>query len=149
VPTIAANVTGFAVAWHTNEQGEERSQARFFSVGALTAVQEFTPDEDAGRYGRVAWTGGEFVLANDNGTSGADLGFDVHVRRCDPSANSHVDAVGGPWNELNLRGTVPGSVSVHPDVVSAGPLLGVLWVEGDQKLGGQAGRIWIALVGHK
>jgi len=152
VPSIAANVTGFAVSWHTKDttaKNLDRSQARFFSVGSLAPVQEFTPDKDAGRYGRIAWTGGEFVMANDNVIGGATPGFDVHFRRCDPSANTHPDAAWGPWGELNVRGAVPGSLSVHPDVVNAGPMLGVLWVEGDAASSGLAGRIWLAIVSHK
>jgi len=151
VPSIAANVTGFAVGWHTKDStasGLDRAQARFFSAATLAPVQEFTPDSDAGRYGRISWTGGEFVMANDNMTGGTSPGFDVHVRRCDPSGNTHPDAVWGPWNELNLRGAVPGSQSVHPDVVNAGPILGVVWVERDEAMGGDAGRIWIAIIVH-
>jgi len=152
VPSIAANSTGFAVGWHTKDstvKGLDRAQARFFSVTSLAPVQEFTPDKDRGRYGRISWTGGEFVMANDNMTSGANPGFDVHFRRCDPSGNTHADAGWGAWNELNLRAEVPGLQSVHPDVVNTGARIGVLWVEGDNRLSGDAGRIWIAIVGHK
>lgn len=97
----------------------------------------------------MTWTGGEFVMANDNRTGGAVEGFDVHVRRLDPSGNTHVDAGWGPWAELNLRSAVRGTVSSHPDLANAGRVLGVLWVEGDPALGGQGGRIWFAAIAHK
>ena len=149
MPTIAGNASGFAVGWHVSENGLDRAQARFFSLGGLAPVQEFTPDLDAARYGHMTWTGGEFVMVNDNRTGGAVPGFDVHLRRFDPSGNTHVDAGWGPWSELNLRSTVRGAVSSHPDVANAGPMLGVLWVEGDPASACAVGRLWFATIVHK
>jgi len=149
MPTIAANTSGFAVGWHASENGLDRAQARFFSLDGLAPVQEFTPDLDSGRYGRMTWTGGEFVMVNDNliGTTGSKL--DVHFRRVDPSANTHFAAGLGPWTELNLRDSVRGTVSVHPDVANTGEVFGVSWVEGDPAAAGQVGRLWFAIVAHK
>jgi len=149
MPTIAANTSGFAVGWHASEDGLDRAQARFFSLDGLASVQEFTPDFDAARYGRMIWTGGEFVMVNDNRTGGAPEAFDVHFRRIDPSANTHFAAGLGPWAELNLRASVPGSVSAHPDVANAGAVFGVAWVEGEAPLPCLVGRLRFAIVTHK
>jgi hypothetical protein len=149
MPTIAANPSGFAVTWHASENGLDKAQARFFSFDGLASVQEFTPDLDSGRYGRMTWTGGEFVMVNDNliGATGSQL--DVHFRRVDASANTHFAAGLGPWTELNLRDRVHGTVSAHPDVANTGVVLGVAWVEGEPAAAGQVGRLWFAIVEHK
>jgi len=155
LPTIAANVSGFAVGWHANENGLDRAQARVFSMDELAPVEEFTPDFDSARYGRMIWTGGEYVMANDNDTSagaGATActsAYDVHFRRVDASGNTHLSTDRGPWTELNLRDDVEGSVSVYPDVASAGEVLGIAWIEGDPASNGQVGRLLIAIVAHK
>jgi hypothetical protein len=149
MPTIAGNPTGFAVAWHTTEKEVDRAQARFFSLDKLESVQEFIPDWDAARSGHLLWTGGEFVMANDNRTSVSTDNFDVHFRRFDPSANTHLLPVKGAWSEVNLRDSLKGSISVHPDVVSAGDRLGVIWVEADPAMGGLAGEVWFASISHR
>jgi hypothetical protein len=155
MPAIAANASGFAVGWHAIEDGLDRAQARVFSLDGLAPVQEFTPDLDAARYGRVIWTGGEFVMANDNQTGGGAgatscaNASDVHFRRVDASGNTHLSTVNGPWTELNLRDSVHGSVSAHPDVAIAGEVLGVVWVEGDPALDGRVGKLWFAIIEHK
>ena len=155
MPTIAANPSGFAVGWHVDENGLDRAQARVFSIDGLAPVQEFTPDLDAARYGRLTWTGGEFVMANDNrantitGATACANAYDVHFRRVDASGNTHLSAASGPWTELNLRANVQGSVSAHPDVANAGEVLGIAWVEGDPGTDGQRGRLWFAIIEHK
>jgi hypothetical protein len=149
MPTIAANTSGFAVGWRAREHNDIRAQSRFFSRDGLTPVQEFTPDLDAARYGRMTWTGGEFVMVNDNRTNAASSAFDVHLRRFDPSANTHFPTGFGPWAEVNLRDNVHGYVSAHPDVANNGAVLGVAWVEADPSTAGYVGRIWFAIVTHK
>jgi len=149
MPAIAANTSGFTIGWHASEDGADRAQARFFSRDGLAPVQEFTPDLDAARYGRMIWTGGEFLMVNDNRTGSAPHALDVHFRRIDPSANTHFVAGLGPWTELNLRAGVPGTVSAHPDIANAGEVLGVAWVEGEAPLPCLVGRLRFAIVTHK
>jgi len=148
MPTIAANPAGFAVGWHAVDQGRDAAKMRVFSLAGLKPVQEFTADADLGRYGRMVWTGGDFVMANDNRNISAPDAFDVHVRRVDASGNTHLAAGWGPWGELRLRDTVPGWQSTHPDVANGGDALGVMWVEGDNTVAG-VGRLWFAIVTHR
>jgi hypothetical protein len=148
MPTIATSPSGFAVTWHAIEKGLDAARVRFFSLDALTPVQEFAPDSDLGRYGRMVWTGAEFVMANDNRTAATVDAFDVHVRRIDPSGNTHLAAGWGPWNELRLRDAVHGWLSTHPDVANSGEVLGVAWVEAEETVPG-GGRLWFAIVTHK
>ena len=155
MPTIAANASGFAVGWRVDENGLDRAQARVFSVDGLAPVQEFTPDLDAARSGRLTWTGGEFVMANDNrantiaGATACANAYDVHFRRVDASGNTHLSAARGPWTELNLRANVQGSVSAHPDLANSGEVLGIVWVEGDPGTDGQRGRLSFAIIEHE
>ena len=148
MPSIAGNGCGFAVSWHALEAEGDRSCTRFFCAKSLDAVQEFQPDTDQGRAGRLAWTGSEFVAANDNMVSTNAGGLDVHFRRLDASGNSHLAGGWGPWSELNARTLVPGTASSHPDLANTGSAFGLLWVEQDDAMPGY-GRLWFATVAHK
>jgi hypothetical protein len=149
MPTIAANQSGFLVGWNTSEQGQVLAKVRYFTHDALTPSAEFTADADAGRYGRLLWSGGEFLMVNDNETNASGDAFDVHFRRFDATGNSHFASPQGAWTELNLREHVRGTASVYPDVVNTGGVLGVVWVERDAVLQGTAGRLWFAVIAHK
>jgi hypothetical protein len=149
MPSIAANQTGFLVAWHTRIQNRDAAQVRFFTHDTLEPVQEFIPDSDAARYGRLAWTGSEFVMMNDNRTSARTDGYDVHFRRLDPSGNTHVTAPVGAWSELHLRDRVRGEKAVHPDLAIGNGVVGGIWVERDPVLRGTAGRLWFSRFAHK
>ncbi len=146
LPTLAANVTGFMVSWHTAIEGCDGARLRFFSASDLTPIHQFVPDADPGRASSLVWTGSEFVVVNDNFVAGNPAGLDVHVRRLDPSGNSHLPAGWGPWQEVNLRGWVPGSVSMNPSVARGPGSLGVVWVE---KTAEGAGAVWFASIGHR
>jgi hypothetical protein len=148
MPAIAGNSCGFAVSWHVLETEGDRSCTRFFCAETLTPVQEFPPDADAGRSGRIAWTGSEFVATNDNMVSTTPGGLDVHFRRLDASGNSHLADAWGPWSEVHVRTLLPGTASSHPDLANTGSSFGLVWVEGDDALPGY-GRLWFATVAHK
>ena len=149
IPAIAANESGFLVGWNTSERGQGRAKVRYFTHDSLTPSAELMADADAGRYGRLMWSGGEFLMVNDNQTNAAGDAFDVHVRRFDAAGNSHVSSPKGSWTEMNLREHVRGTASVHPDVVNVGDVLGAIWVERDAVLRGTAGRLWFAVIAHK
>jgi hypothetical protein len=149
MPAIAANQSGFLVAWHAVVNGKDAAQSRYFTHDTLAPSQELTPDADAARYGRLTWTGAEFVMLNDNRTSPAAETYNVHLRRFDADGNTHVTSPKGAWTELNLRDFVRGSVSAHPDAAIANGKLGVVWVERDEVLGGTAGTLWFAVVSHQ
>ena len=148
MPAIAGNACGFAVSWHALEAEGDRSCTRFFCAETHAPVQEFQPDGDAGRSGRLAWTGTEFVATNDNMVGAKTDALNVHFRRLDASGNSHLAGDWGPWAELNVRTLVPGTVSSHPDLANTGSSFGLVWVEGDDALPGY-GRLWFATITHK
>jgi hypothetical protein len=148
MPSVAANGDGFAVAWHVLEQSGDRACTRVFSSGTLDPVQEFAPDADAGRYGRLAWTGSEFVVVNDNIVGAAPPGYDVHLRRLDPSGNSHLGAVWGPWSELHLGQLSGNDMTVHPDVAWNGKVAGVIWIGEVATMPGY-GLLYFTAVTHK
>jgi hypothetical protein len=97
----------------------------------------------------LTWTGAEFVMLNDNRTSPAAEAYDIHLRRFDADGNTHATSPKGAWTELNLRDSVRGSASVHPDAAIANGKLAVVWVERDEVLGGTGGTLWFAVVSHQ
>lgn len=147
-PSAAGNPAGVMVGWHVKEVEKDGACVRFLPVDGTGPVQEFAPDADLGRVSRAAWTGSEFVMVNDNWVEPGSAAFDVHLRRADSSANTHLPSGWGPWNEISFRDLAPGTSSVLPDVVRTGDGLGVVWIEMDDATA-DAGRIWFAFVAHR
>lgn len=147
-PSIGANPTGFAVCWHAVEEGRDGARARFVPLDTLDPIQPFAPDADAGRDSRIAWTGNDFVVVNDNIVHGSPEGLEVHFRRLDPSGNSHLAAGWGPWTELNLSDGASGGLSASPAIADQGQGFGVVWVEEEAGTSG-TGRIWFSFVVHR
>lgn len=148
LPAVAANTSAVAVAWHVLETEGDRASVRIFSHDDLTPVQEFMPDSDAGRSGRMVWTGAEFVMANDNICGFDPPRYDVHVRRIDASGNTHLASGWGPHAELNLGSADPGIVSVHPDIAVNGRVAGVIWIMESASVPG-VGHLYFTTIQHR
>lgn len=148
LPSIAGSPQGVMVGWHVLDGEKDAACVRYLPVDGSEAVQEFMPDADFGRASGLAWTGSEFVLVNDNWVEPGSAAFDVHWRRADSSANTHLPGGWGPWNELSFRDLAPGVSSVLPGVAVSGSGFGVVWIELDDPAA-SGGRIWFAFVAHR
>lgn len=147
MPSIAGTPSGFAVSWHVFESDANAAHLRFFSLRGLEGVLEFFPDTDTAFGSGVAWTGSDFVIANENIAIGPPGGTDVHFRRVDASGNPHGASNWGPWAEVNVSAGGDGAISTKPALANAGPVFALVWIE--QVGTSDYGRIRLAIVSHR